>query len=109
MIRTLEQQLQQQKDCIDRFIVDWQIREDEWRHACQEIQTSRDQWKTENQNKKFYIRFLADRFREVAQEAQEMVDKAERLISTTSPFGGHGAQLVFFLEQARSQYGQIVH
>ena len=37
-----------------------------------------------------------------------MVDKAERLISTTSPFGGHGAQLVSFLEQARGQYVQIV-
>ena len=37
-----------------------------------------------------------------------MVDKAERLISTTSPFGGHEAQLVSFLEQARGQYGQIV-
>ena len=42
------------------------------------------------------------------QEAQEMVDKVERLIGMTSPFGGHRAQLVFFLEQARSQYGQIV-
>ena len=75
---------------------------------CQEIRTSRDQWKAENQNRRFYIRFLADRFREAAQEAQEMVDKAERLISTTSPFGGQGAQLVSFLEQARGQYGQIV-
>ena len=37
-----------------------------------------------------------------------MVDKAEGLISTTSPFGGHGAQLMLFLEQARGQYGQIV-
>ena len=62
----------------------------------------------ENQNRKFYIRFLADRFREAAQEAQEMVDKAKKLISTISPLGGHGAQLVSFLEQARSQYGQIV-
>ena len=42
MIRTLEQQLQQQKDRTDRFIADWQIREDEWRHACQEIRTSKD-------------------------------------------------------------------
>ena len=61
-----------------------------------------------NENWKVYILFLADRFREAAQEAQEMVDKAERLISPTSPFGGHGAQLVSFLEQARSQFGQIV-
>ena len=96
MIRTLEQQLQQQKDRTDRFIADWQSREDEWRHTCQEIWTSKDQWEAENQNKKFYIRFLADRFREAAQEAQEMVDKAERLISTTSPFGGHRTQLVSF-------------
>ena len=29
MIWTLEQQLQQQKDRTDRFIADWQIREDE--------------------------------------------------------------------------------
>ena len=29
MIRTLEQQLQQQKDRTDRFIADWQNREDE--------------------------------------------------------------------------------
>ena len=29
MIRTLEQLLQQQKDRIDRFIADWQSREDE--------------------------------------------------------------------------------
>ena len=29
MIRTLEQQLQQQKDRIDRFIADWQNRKDE--------------------------------------------------------------------------------
>ena len=43
MIRTLEQQLQQQKDRTDRFIADWQIREDEWRHTCQEIRTSKDQ------------------------------------------------------------------
>ena len=108
MIRTLEQQLQQLKDHTNRFIVDWQNREDEWRHACQEIRTSRDQWETENQNRKFYIRFLADRFRETAQETQKMVDKAKRLINTISPFGGHGAQLVSFLKQARSQYGQIV-
>ena len=37
-----------------------------------------------------------------------MVDKVERLIGMTSPFGGHGAQLVSFLEYARSQYGQIM-
>ena len=43
MIQTLEQQLQQQKDRTDRFIADWQIREDEWRHTCQEIRTSKDQ------------------------------------------------------------------
>ena len=60
MIRTLEQQLQQQKDRTDRFIADWQNREDEWRHTCQEIQTSRDQWEAENENRKVYIRFLAD-------------------------------------------------
>ena len=72
------------------------------------MRTSRDQWEVENQNRRFYIQFLVDRFREPAQEAQEMVDKAEGLISTISPFGGHGAQLVSFLEQARSQYGQIV-
>ena len=100
--------MQQQKDRIDKFIADWQLREDEWKHACQKIRTFRDRWEAENQNRRFYIRFLADHFREVAQEAQEMVDKAERLISTTSPFGGHGAQLMSFLEQARSQYGQIV-
>ena len=29
MIRTLEQQLQQQKDRTDRFIANWQVREDE--------------------------------------------------------------------------------
>ena len=108
MIRTLEQQLQQQKDRTDRFIPDWQNQKDEWRHTCQEIRTSRDQWEVENENRKVYIRFLADRCREAAQEAQEMVDKAERLISTTSPFGGHRAQLVSFLEQAKGQYGQIV-
>ena len=108
MIQTLEQQLQQQKDRTDRFIADWQVCEDEWRHTCQEIRTSRDQWEAENENRKVYIRFLADRFREAAQEAQEIVDKVERLVSTTSSFGGHGAQLVSFLEQARSQYGQIV-
>ena len=108
MIRTLEQQLQQQKDRADRIMADWQVREDEWRHTCQEIRTSRDQWEAENQNRRFYIRFLADQFREAAREAQEMVDKAEGLMSTTSPFGAHGAQLVSFLEQARSQYGQIV-
>ena len=98
MIQTLEQQLQQQKDRTNRFIADWQNQKDEWRHTCQEIRTSRDQWEAENQNRKIYIRFLADRFREAAQEAQEMVDKAKRLISTTSPFGGHSAQLVSFLE-----------
>ena len=108
MIRTLEQQLQQQKDRTDRFIADWQNREDEWRHTCQEIQVSRDRWEAENENRKVYIRFLAHRFREAAHEAQEMVDKAEELMSTTSPFGAHGAQLISFLEQARSQYGQIV-
>ena len=108
MIRALEQQLQQQKDRTDKFIADWQIREDEWKHTCQEIRTSRDQWEAENENSKVYIRFLAVRFREAAQEAQEMVDKVERLISTTSPFEGHKAQLVSFLEQARGQYGQIV-
>ena len=47
MIRTLEQLLQQQKDRIDRFIADWQSREDEWRHTCQEIRTSKDQWEAE--------------------------------------------------------------
>ena len=108
MIQTLEQQLQQQKDRIDRFIADWQSREDKWRHTCQEIRTSKDHWEVENQNRKFYIRFLADRFREAAQEAQEMVDKAERLIGMTSPFEGRAVQLVSFLEQARSQYSQII-
>ena len=108
MARTLEQQLQQQKDRIDKFIADWQSREDEWRHTCQEIRTSKDQWEVENQNKKFYIRFLADRIEEATREAQEMVDKIERLIGMTSPFEGHRAPLVSFLEQARSQYGQIV-
>ena len=108
MIQTLEQQLQQQKGRTDRFIADWQNREDEWRYTCQEIRTSRDQWEAENQNRKFYIRFLAERFRKATQEAQEMVDKAERLIGMASPFKGHGKQLVSFLEQARSQHGQIV-
>ena len=51
---------------------------------------------------------MANRFLEAAREAQEMVDKVEGLIGMTSPFEGHGAQLVSFLEQARSQYGQIV-
>ena len=37
MVRTLEQQLQQQKDRSNRFIADWQSREDEWRHTYQEI------------------------------------------------------------------------
>ena len=60
MIRTLEQQLQQKKDRIDKFIVDWHIREDEWKHTCQEIRTSRDQWEAENGNRKVYIRFLAN-------------------------------------------------
>ena len=96
------------KDRIDRFIADWQNQEDEWRHTCQEIRTSRDQWEAENENRKVYIRFLADRFREAAQEAQEMVDKVERLIGMISPFGGDRAQLVSFLEQAKNQYGQIV-
>ena len=91
MIQTLEQQLQQQKDRTDKFIADWQIRKDEWKHACQKIRTSKDQWEAENQNRRFYIRFLADRFREAAQEAQEMVDKAERLIGMTSPFESHRA------------------
>ena len=53
MIQTLGQQLQQQKDRTDRFIVDWQNREDKWRHTCQEIRTSKDQWEVENQNRKF--------------------------------------------------------
>ena len=69
MIRTLEQQLQQQKDRTDRFIADWQNWEDEWRHKCQEIRTSRDQREAENENRKVYIRFLVDQFREEAQEA----------------------------------------
>ena len=55
MIRTLEQQLQQQKDRTDRFIADWQVCEDEWRHTCQEIRTSRDQWEAENENRRVYI------------------------------------------------------
>ena len=42
MIRTLEQQLQQQKDRTDRFIADWQSREDKWRHTCQKIRTFKD-------------------------------------------------------------------
>ena len=97
-------------DLTDRFIAYWQSRKDEWRHTCQEIRTSRDQWKVENQNRKFYIRFLVDRFREATQEAseaQEIVDKAKRFIGMTSPFEGHRAQLVSFLEQARSQYGKM--
>ena len=36
-----------------------------------------------------------------------MVDKAEELMSTTSPFGAHGAQLVSFLEQARSNMAKL--
>ena len=108
IVQTLEQRLQQQKDRTDKFITDWQSREDKWRHTCQEIQTSKDQWEIKNQNRKFYIRFLADRIREAIQEAQETIDKAKRLIGRTSPFRGHKAQLVFFLEQARSQYGQIM-
>ena len=38
----------------------------------------------------------------------KMVDKAKRLVGMTSPFEGHRAQLVSFLEQVKSQYGQIV-
>ena len=33
MVRTLEQQLQQQNDRIEKFMVDWQSRDDEWRHV----------------------------------------------------------------------------
>ena len=58
MVRTLEQQLQQQKDRIDKFIVDWQSCEDEWRHTCQEIQTSKTSGKpkikTENSTFDFW-------------------------------------------------------
>ena len=39
-IQTLEQQLQQQKNRIDKFMADWQSREDGWRHACHEVQRS---------------------------------------------------------------------
>ena len=40
MVQTLEQQLQQQKNRIDKFMADWQSREDGWRHACHEVQRS---------------------------------------------------------------------
>ena len=66
MVQTLEQQLQQQKDRIDKFIANWQSCEDEWRHTCQEIRTSRDKWEAENQNRKFYIWFFVDQIKEAA-------------------------------------------
>ena len=72
-------------------MVDWQGRKDGWRHTCQEIWTSRDKWEAENQNRKFYIRYLVDQIREAEQEAQEMVDKAKRFIRMVAPFRGHGA------------------
>ena len=69
MVQALERQLHQQKERIDKFIANWQSREDQWRHECQEILTSKDKWEVENQNKKFYTRFLATQIREVVQEA----------------------------------------
>ena len=75
MIWALEQQLQQQKDRTDKFIADWQIQEDEWKHGCQEIRTSKDQWEAENKNRKVYIQFLANRFREATQELKKWLTK----------------------------------
>ena len=48
MVQTLEHQLQQQKDRTDRFMMDWQNREERWRHRCEESQRSSDQWENEN-------------------------------------------------------------
>ena len=69
MVQTLEHQLQQQKDRIDKFMMDWQNREDGWRHKCQEIQRSNDKWETENQCRKKYTQYLAIQMREAAHEA----------------------------------------
>ena len=46
--------------------------------------------------------------REAAHEAQRMVEKAEKLLEVTTPFGNHGMQLLLFLDQARDQYKQFV-
>ena len=45
--------------------------------------------------------------REAAHETQKMVEKIEKLLKMTAPSGSHGMQL-FFLEQVRDQYKQIV-
>ena len=90
------------------FIMDWQNREEGWRHRCEEIQRSRDQWKIENRCRKQYTQYLAVQMREAAHEAQEMVEKVEKLLEVTTPFGNHGMQLLSFLDQARDQYKQIV-
>ena len=98
MVQTLEHQLQQQKDRTDKFMMDWQNREDGWRHRCQEIQRSSDKWETKNQCKKQYTQYLAVQMREAAHEAQRMVEKAEKLLEVTAPSVNHGEQLLSFLE-----------
>ena len=108
MVQTLEHQLQQQKDRTDKFMIDWQNREEGWRHRYEEITRSRDQWEHENQCRKQYTQYLAAQMREAAHEAQKMVEKAEKLLEVTSPFGNHGMQLLSFLDQVRDQYKQIV-
>ena len=42
--------------------------------------------------------------REAAHEAQRMVEKDEKLLKVTTPFGNHRMQLLSFLDQARNQY-----
>ena len=108
MVQTLEHQLQQQKDRTDKFMIDWQNREEGWRQRYEEIKRSRDQWENENQCRKQYTQYLAVQMREAAHEAQKMVEKVEKLLEVTTPFGNHGMQLLSFLDQARDQYKQFV-
>ena len=88
--------------------MDWQNREEGWRHKYKENQRSRDQWETENRCRKQYTQYLAVQMREAAHKAQKMVEKAETLLEVTAPSGSHGMQLFSFLDQARNQYKQIV-
>ena len=108
MVQTLEHQLQQQKDRTDKFMMDWQNREDGWKHRCQEIKRSSDKWETKNQCRKQYIQYLAVQMRGAAHEDQRMVKKVEKLLKVTVPSKSHGEQLLSFLEQARNQYEQIM-
>ena len=55
MVQTLEHQLQQQKDRTDRFMEDWQNRENGWKLRCQELKSSSDKWEAKNQCRKQYI------------------------------------------------------